>query len=104
LKSIGLLAEIGLLAKPIARIRVRAARPPRGAAFFSGDGSPPPPLVARRLRRVPEFAAAEPLHRHVGVRALQLTQGGQQVLGQLRAERGRAVVDQDGPVREARRH
>ncbi len=58
----------------------------------------------RLLRRIPQTPVREPLHHDVGVRAAQLIERRQQVVGLRCAKRGWAVVDEEGPVREARRH
>ncbi|MCC7416216.1 MAG: hypothetical protein IT176_03675 [Acidobacteria bacterium] len=61
-------------------------------------------VVVLGLRRVPQPPARKPLHRGVRVLALELVQRGQQLLPLARAERGRPVVDQDGPEGVAWRH
>ena len=61
-------------------------------------------IVAFGLARRPQLAAREPLHGDVGVLALQLDNGGLQLLALARAEGRRLVVDQDRPVGVARRH
>ena len=103
-----------LLLEPIARIFVRAARPPVGV----------PPLAARRrfgerrfrvalvalevfllgLARFPQLAAGEPLHRDVLVLSLELVQGGEELFALARTKCRRCAVDQDRPVGIARRH
>jgi hypothetical protein len=60
--------------------------------------------VTRGLGRLPEASARKPFHHDVFVRALKLCERRQQVFAELRAERGRGVVDQNRPVCEARRH
>jgi hypothetical protein len=58
----------------------------------------------RLLRRIPQPAAREPLHHDIAVLPPKLIQRGQQLFLVTRAERGRFVVDEDGPVRVAGRH
>jgi Uma2 family endonuclease len=61
-------------------------------------------ILALRLARLPQLAAREPAHGDVGVLALQLHERRLQLLALAGAKRRRLVVDQDSPVRVARRH
>src|SRR5438067_13495834 len=97
-----LIALLLLIAPVLARIFVIAAGPPVFRALLE--------LLRRargnafRFRRVPQPAAREPAEHDVGVLALQLTEGRQQLVLLARAERGRFAVDENRPVREAGWH
>jgi hypothetical protein len=84
-----------------ARIAVLAARPPLSIAALAAAAVLPCPCV---FRGRPELAAAEPHHRGVGMLALQLFQGREQIVALRRAERRRLPFDDDRPVGETRRH
>jgi hypothetical protein len=97
------LAPLRFLVELRARIFVVAARPPilitplpRHLRFL--------PRLALRLLRVPQPALREPFQLDVRIRAFELRERRQQLLPLARAERRRRVVDEDRPVRKARRH
>src|SRR5262245_35268166 len=60
--------------------------------------------AVRLLGTLPEASPREPLEGDVGIGALELVKGRLQVGLVARSEGGRLVVDEDGPVREARWH
>ena len=60
--------------------------------------------ITCRVARVKELTALEPLHHCGRVLLFQPVEGRQQFLGIVRTERGRLIVDQDGPIRVARWH
>lgn len=63
-----------------------------------------PACVPILLLRLPQTAARKPPEQHVVVGAFQLVERRQQLLLIARTECRRLPVDEDGPVREARRH
>src|SRR4029077_16046085 len=62
------------------------------------------PRFALRLRRIPQPALREPLHRDILIGMLQLRERRQELFPIASAARGRLAVDEDRPVREARGH
>ena len=96
-----LLARISVLTAgtPVASARLPAIARTSGAARVSSA-----PRRTLGVRRLPEFSAREPSQDHVLVRAFQLMKRRQQLLLIARAEGRRFSIDQDRPVREARRH
>src|SRR2546425_1139659 len=104
-----LIALLFLVAGMLSRILVLAAGSPVAAAHvsFASRRRAHIPRAPRRtlgIRRFPQLPAREPLQPHILVRALQLIERGQQLLMIARAKRGRLAVDQNRPVRKARRH
>src|SRR6185503_12486627 len=97
------------LLEPIARILVRAARPPIGVAPLAARRR----LAVRRLcrtlaalevfvlrfARFPEPAAREPLQGDVRIFSLQLMEGGQELFPLPGPECRWRAVDEDRPVR-----
>ena len=91
------------LLEAITGIAVFAARPPVTAPLLerrfrrtlSG---------LRRLRRLPQPPARKPFHDNVGVLSAQLIERRQELFALARAKGRRLLVDEDGPVRVARRH
>src|ERR1700687_4112378 len=95
-------ARLRALLETLPRVLVGSTGPPLGAAPF---GNHLLTLGCRRLLRgFPQPPAREPLHYHIFTRAPELVKRRQQLLLLARAERGRLAVDEDGPVRVARRH
>src|SRR5262249_27405557 len=86
---------------PRPRILVLSPGPPLLAPAFDGLARA---RRALRLRRVPQPPAREPLQNDVLVRALELAERRQEIRGVARPERRGRVVDENRPVREARRH
>jgi hypothetical protein len=119
-----------LFLESIARILVGAAGPPVRAPFFrgpsfirssrialrrvrsawpsakSGSAGAPPALEVLALGFLcfPQPAPREPFHDDVGILAQQLVERREQLAALARAECRRLVVDQDRPIRVARRH
>ena len=96
-------ARLGAFLESVPGIAMFAARSPGVAALLEG--------WFRRalcrlglLGRVPQFSAGEPLHHDVGVLPPELMKRGQKLLPLARPEGSRLLIDQDGPVRVARRH
>jgi len=87
---------------PRSGVAMFTARAPVLPSWCSEGG--PPPCGSRVFRRIPQPSVGEPLHHDVGVGATQLVERRQQVVGLRGAKRRRAVVDEEGPVRKARRH
>ena len=71
-------------------------------------------LFARRLRgalrrafgfrRLPQTSARKPFHHDVAARPPKLIERGQQLLAIAGAKRRRRLIDEDGPIGEARWH
>ncbi len=101
-----ILAAVFLVASPRRIARGRAGRRLPFTPFVRPGGRALAPLkvFALELLRLPQPAACEPLHLGVRVLALQLVERRQQFFLLPRAKRRRLVVDEDGPVRVARRH
>jgi len=59
---------------------------------------------SRRFRRLPQSPAREPFHDDIFIRPSKLHECRQKIFGVLRAERRGSVIDQNGPVGEARWH
>src|SRR5438874_5059016 len=100
---LALLPPPRFLVESRARILVLAAGPPVAAALLARELRPAPRGVLR-LRRFPQPPLREPLQLDALVRAPQLRERRHELLLLARAERRRLVVNQNRPVREARRH
>jgi hypothetical protein len=101
-----ILAAVIVVAPPRRIARGRAGRqlPLTPLVGPGGRALAPLEVFALELLRLPQPAASEPLHLGVRVLALQLVERRQQFFLLTRAKRRRFVVDEDGPVRVARRH
>jgi len=91
------------LLESIAGIAVFAARPPVAAAFF-GRRFRRALRGLRRLGRLPQSSAREPLHDDVGVLPAKLMESGEKLFALAGAKGRRLLVDENRPVRVARGH
>jgi hypothetical protein len=64
----------------------------------------PEPLLARRIARVPQLAALEPLQLRVGMFLAQAIECRQQLFELVRSKRRWLIVNDDRPIRVSRRH
>jgi hypothetical protein len=87
----------------LARIPVRAAGAPGGAAAFTLSRAATR-LLLLMLRRLPETAARKPHQHGIGMTRLKLPERWRQLVARMCSKRGRLPFEDDRPVRVTRRH